>query len=98
MTIVDEALKQGKKILIPKDLLYSEVTPNDIFVQNDNELEVAKRAAKKYVLNLMNGNVTRINVLNVIDYMQCYMKLMNAGIFITDENREDKYFEIIEAA
>jgi glutathionyl-hydroquinone reductase len=26
------------------------------------------------------------------------MKLMNAGIFITNTNREDKYFEIIEKA
>jgi len=26
------------------------------------------------------------------------MELLAAGIFITDQNREDKYFEIIEAA
>jgi len=26
------------------------------------------------------------------------MKLINAGFFITDKNREDKYFEIIDAA
>lgn len=33
-----------------------------------------------------------------MDYLESMMKLMNAGIFITNENREDKYFEIIEAA
>ena len=33
-----------------------------------------------------------------MDYLNCYMKLLSAGIFISDKNREDKYFEIIEAA
>lgn len=33
-----------------------------------------------------------------MDYLNDYMKLLNAGCFITDENRENKYFEIIEAA
>lgn len=39
-----------------------------------------------------------MNIIDAMDYLNCYMKLMAAGIFITDSNREDKYFEIIEAA
>jgi hypothetical protein len=31
-----------------------------------------------------------------MDYLDSMMKLISNGIFITDENREDKYFEIIE--
>ena len=31
-----------------------------------------------------------------MDYLNCYINLLNAGYFITDANREDKYFEIIE--
>jgi hypothetical protein len=33
-----------------------------------------------------------------MDYLNCYINLLNAGYFITDKNREDKYFEIIEAS
>jgi len=37
-------------------------------------------------------------VVDSFEYLQAYMELLAAGIFITDRNREDKYFEIIEAA
>ena len=96
--LVKTALAAGKRVLVPKLLAYSEVTPSEITIDDTLGLDAVKNAAKSFVLNLMNTNVTRINILNVIDYMQCYMKLMNAGICITDQNREDKYFEIIEAA
>lgn len=33
-----------------------------------------------------------------MNFMQSYMQLLNNGIFITDENREDKYLEIIESS
>lgn len=99
LMIVKDALKCGKKILIPKNLQYSEVKPSDLSILDiDDKLTLVKTSAKRYVLNLLNDNITKVNILNVIDYMQCYMKLMNSGIFITDDNREDKYFEIIEAS
>jgi len=46
----------------------------------------------------MQYNVYGVSVLECFDYLTCYMKMLANGIFITDENREDKYFEIIEAA
>ena len=99
LRIIDDALKSGKKVLIPKNIQYSEVKPNDICIQDNlSEFELVKNAAKNYIITMMNENVTKVNILNIIDYMQCYMKLMNEGICITDENREDKYFQIIEAA
>ena len=98
LELVRAALAAGKKVFVPKLLAYSEVTPDDVVVKENSNLDAIKATAKHYIINLMNTNVTRVNILNVIDYMQCYMKLMNAGICITDQNREDKYFEIIEAA
>ena len=96
--LVKIALSAGKRVLVPKLLAYSEVTPSEITIDETIGIDAVKNAARHFILNLMNTNVTRVNILNVIDYMQCYMKLMNRGIFITDDNREDKYFEIIEAA
>lgn len=96
--LVKIALSAGKRVLVPKLLAYSEVTPSEITIDETIGIDAVKNAARHFILNLMNTNVTRVNILNVIDYMQCYMKLMNKGIFITDDNREDKYFDIIEAA
>ena len=39
-----------------------------------------------------------MNVIDLMDYLDCYINLLNAGYFITDANREDKYFEVIEAS
>jgi hypothetical protein len=39
-----------------------------------------------------------ISVIDLMDYLECYVTLLNAGYYITDQNREDKYFEIIEAS
>ena len=33
-----------------------------------------------------------------MDYLNNYVALLNAGYYITDANREDKYFEVIEAS
>ena len=33
-----------------------------------------------------------------MDYLNNYIALLNAGYYITDANREDKYFEVIEAS
>ena len=33
-----------------------------------------------------------------MDYLNNYVTLLNAGYYITDANREDKYFEVIEAS
>jgi hypothetical protein len=39
-----------------------------------------------------------ISVIDLMDYLNCYINLLNSGYHITDKNREDKYFEIIEAS
>ena len=39
-----------------------------------------------------------MNVIDLMDYLNNYVALLNAGYYITDANREDKYFEVIEAS
>lgn len=73
--------------------------PSDLVVaESDDPLVAAKNIAMNDINNLMHQNIFGLSILDSMDYLDCLLKLMAAGIFITDENREDKYFEIIEAA
>ena len=81
------------------DITNSEIIPSDLIIKTDiNELDIAKNIALNDINNLINQNLFGVNIIDSMDYLESMMKLMNAGIFITNENREDKYFEIIEAA
>ena len=91
-------LSEGKNIYVPKSHPYSEVVPSDFVVNEEDPLARAKRIALHDINNKLQQNIFNMNVVDSMDYLDCYMKLMAAGIFITDANREDKYFEIIEAA
>ena len=93
---VKKLLSEGKVVKVPKEVEWPELRPSDLIVENLPPLELAKKIA----VNDMNmhQNVLGVCVLDMMDYLDCYMSLMANGIFITDQNREDKYFEIIEAA
>lgn len=95
---VKELLFSGKKLKVAKHMDFPEVTLNDIVIVDENELETDKNIAINSIAALMHENIIGVSLIDAMDYMDCYMKLMNAGIFITNTNREDKYFEIIEKA
>ena len=86
-------------IHISKNITTNEVIPSDLVIsESEDSLEAAKNIAMNDILNLMHQNIFGASILDCMDYLNCMLKLMSAGIFITDENREDKYFEIIEEA
>lgn len=92
-------LSQGKKLLLPKIIDHPEVVLNDIVIVNpNNEFESKKNILLREIENRIHQNILNVCVIDSMDYMDCYMKLLNNGIFITDKNREEKYFEIIEAS
>lgn len=99
LEIVNFSLSKGLIVHVSKNITTDEVIPTDLVVsESDDPVEAAKNMAVNDIMNLMNQNIFGMCVLDCIDYLNCTMKLMSAGIFITDDNREDKYFEIIEAA
>ena len=99
LDIVKYSLRQGFDIFVSKNITTSEVIPSDLVIsESDDPLVAAKNIAINDINNLMHQNVFGLSILDSMDYLDCLLKLMAAGIFITDENREDKYFEIIEAA
>lgn len=91
-----KALHDGKRITISKVLEFSEVQPNDLIINDVNELERIKLVALNEVSARMQHLILTVSIIDAMDFMQTYMQLLNAGIFITDSNREDKYLEIIE--
>lgn len=98
ITIVKELLAKGKEVFISKSITKPEVLPNDLVIKDADDLQCYKNLAIQEINNAMQHNVYGVSVLDCFDYLTCYMKMLSNGIFIVDENREDKYFEIIEAA
>lgn len=98
LTLIQQYLDNGQVVYVPKNINGIEVVPSDIIVKDQDDLECAKNVALRVICNQMHENLLGADVITSMDYLNCYMKLLAAGIFITDRNREDKYFEIIEAA
>ena len=93
-----KALAEGKKITISKIQEYSEVQPKDLVIEAVDELSRHKQMAINEVAARMHQALFAVNVIDLMDYLNNYVTLLNAGYYITDANREDKYFEVIEAS
>lgn len=93
-----KALSEGKRITISKTQEYSEVQPSDLVIKTVDEIQRMKLMAINEVSARMHQMLLTISVIDLMDYLNNYVSLLNAGYFITDQNREDKYFEVIEAS
>ena len=93
-----KALSEGKKITVSKKTEFSEVQPNDLVIEVVDELSRHKQMAINEVAARMHQALFAVNVIDLMDYLNNYVVLLNAGYYITDANREDKYFEVIEAS
>lgn len=98
ISIVKKLLSDGKEIFISRSITRSEILPDDLVIKESDDLQCLKNLALQEVNNAMQYNIYGVSVLDCFDYLTNYMKMLANGIFITDENREDKYFEIIEAS
>ena len=93
-----KALSEGKKITVSKKTEFSEVQPKDLVIEAVDELSRHKLMAINEVAARMHQALFAVNVIDLMDYLNNYVALLNAGYYITDANREDKYFEVIEAS
>lgn len=99
LELAEDSLEAGKTVYVKDNVCGPEATPwNLLITESDDPLEVKKNIAVNQLNILINNNIFGVSIIDSMDYLNCMMKLMSVGIFITDENREDKYFEIIEAA
>ena len=91
-----KALSEGKKITISKTIEFSEVQPKELVIDSLDGIAQTKQIALNTISAKMHQLILSVSIIDAMDFMQAYMQLLNAGIFITDANREDKYLEIIE--
>lgn len=92
------AIEHGKRVFVSKSYEHPEVLPTDLVIEQLDPLSTKKRIALNDVDALMHQNILGVSVTEAFEYLQAYMDLLASGIFINDSNREEKYFEIIEAA
>lgn len=98
---VARKLNEGKKVYIPK-LFNKQVTIDDIVVEDDttSSLESLKNI---YIIKIRDiaHNRLSLNKLDLFTFLE-YIDLSNyfasLGFYITPENREEKYLEIINYA
>ena len=93
-----KALAENKIITVSKIIEHSEVLPHELIIEAPSDLDRLKQAALNEVLARMHQAIFAMNVIDLMDYLDCYINLLNAGYYITDSNREDKYFKVIEDA
>lgn len=91
-------LGDGKKICVSKQTRFSEVQPDEIIEQDLDALNSYRQCALNEINAKMHQTIIGVSVMDAMQYLTNYLKLVNAGFIITDENREDKYFEVIEQA
>jgi hypothetical protein len=89
-------LKEGINIIIPKVTKFSEVQLDELIISNEDEISKLKRCVINEINARMHQSIIGVSLIDAMTYMNNYLKLLNMGYCITDENREDKYFEIIE--
>jgi hypothetical protein len=98
--IMKDAILAGKVIHIPKASLRSvEVLPGDFNIiepEKENELDATKNAVIVKVRMLITPILTKISGFTLYGFMVLNNDLANAGYFITNENREEKYLDILE--
>lgn len=97
--MVKNALKAGKVVKIPVKTEGPEIRPVDIIIaEPGDELTVEKRVLLNEISMAIGQNALGASVIDMFDFMTAFSKLADYGIFITDENRDEKYFEVIDKA
>jgi hypothetical protein len=98
--LMTEALLAGKAVHIPKSTLRTtEVLPGDFTVidlAETDELQEARNAAIIKVRMLVTPEISKISGFALYGFIILNNDLSANGYFITNENREEKYLEILE--
>jgi len=97
--IISDAINDGKAVHITKTRMASEVLPMEIEVLDHSEtdpLDEARKAALIKVRMLVTPELAKISGFALYGFMMLNNDLANAGYFITNDNREEKYLTILE--
>lgn len=94
-----EALMEKKAVHVQKSLRTDEVLPGEfevIDLETSDPLNEARDASVTKIRMLITPELSKISGFALYGFIILNNDLSNAGYFITNENREEKYLEILE--
>lgn len=96
---IEEALLANKTVHINKNMMTDEVLPFEVIIIDysiENPLQETKNHNLAKVRMLVTPDLSKIAGLTLYGFMILNNDLINAGYAITNENREEKYLQILE--
>jgi hypothetical protein len=96
---IEDALMNNKIVRIKKSMMTDEVLPGEFEVVDLGEtdfLQEVRNATISKIRMLVTPDLAKISGFALYGFIILNNDLSNAGYFITNENREEKYLEILE--
>lgn len=94
-TLILKALEQNKVVRIIKDFEV-EVLPKDLIIVDTDELKNYKLLYLQKARQMVNHQQAVVSGLQMYEFIVINNYLNDKGFFIHDDNREEKYLEILE--
>lgn len=96
--LIKEAMTKGLEIRVTKPLTHVEVMPHEIKIiqADENDTKYARESAFKKARMVVTPDLASISGFTFYNFMCLNNELSDKGFFITAENREQKYLEILE--
>jgi hypothetical protein len=97
--LISEALVAGKNVRIQKTLSTDEVLPGEFEIVDLAEtdmLQETRNAAVTKIRMLVTPELSKVSGFAMYGFIVLNNDLISAGYAITNENREEKYLEILE--
>jgi len=96
--IIKDALDENKLVSISKEMKTDEVMPDEITISDVDidDLQEYKKMASQRIGNTLSYKLAKISALDILDFTLLNNELISEGYAITQNNREEKYIEIIE--
>lgn len=93
---IEKHLQNGKRVAIPKGL-GREIYPTDLLVKEaQSDVEFNTVVARSKIHDLFTESLLAGNIIQYYKYFEYNNQLAAAGYFITNDNREEKFIEILE--
>ena len=97
-TILKEELNKGNKIICEESIIKkspTNISVNDFEIIKAGDLEKSKNKLLSELSNNFSHYLASISGITYFSFIISSFKLASAGYFITNENREEKYVEIM---
>lgn len=90
------ALSVGKRVFVPKNLA-NEITSMDLIIGDTDELEKKRLSLLFRARGSMTQAAAQLRAFDFFEFTMCNNHLASKGFFITDNNREEVYIQIINS-